>query len=301
MIELQTVNIGNMSIRIPVWEQQSKTPGKTIVVTAGMDGDEYAGIEAAYELIRFYSKAKFAGRLVIIPIVNIPGFDEAVSFNPLDKKYPKYIYPGNENGSSTERLIHFLSEEYISKADVWIDLHGGALIESLNPFVWTHQTKNEEVNVLVEKILTNFKEGIKIYERNPDEKAEKLARQHTAYILLESGHLGERNKIDIGRHVNSVKTIIRIVREGKKSTKKGNVYTKVNYYIAAQDGLWYPSVFKNKEINKGALLGETFSFAGKRISTFKASQAGVLLWWRKSLNAKKGEVMVAIASEETSI
>src|SRR3989344_9294675 len=116
MIDLRTVDIGGRKIEIPVWEKQSPIPGKTIVITAGIDGDEYAGIEAAYELIRIYSKQSFSGRLVIIPVVNIPGFEEAVSYNPLDKKYPKYIYPGKKNGSSTERLLYWLSTNFVSKA-----------------------------------------------------------------------------------------------------------------------------------------------------------------------------------------
>jgi predicted deacylase len=45
-------------------------PQKTLLITAGIDGDEYAGIEVAYRLIDG-SDRPFAGRLLIIPIVNM--------------------------------------------------------------------------------------------------------------------------------------------------------------------------------------------------------------------------------------
>lgn len=298
MIELKTVTLGNTRIRIPVWDQQSTVPGKTIVITAGMDGDEYASIEAAYDLIEIYSKENFSGRLIILPLVNIPGFDQAVSLNPLDNKYPKYIYPGKKNGSSTEQLLYYLSENYISHADIWIDLHGGALIENLNPLVWTWQTKNVAVNELTKNILSAVQADIKIFDKDKREKVQTLAKHNTAYVLLESGQLGERNVNDIIRHVEWVKTIIGVVNgDIKPSNKKISVYTKVNYHVSTQDGLWYPKTFQKKEVEKDTVLGDVISFTGKHVTALKTSQKGVLLWWRGSLNAKKKEVLAATATD----
>ena len=95
-IKLQTIKVGHTSIKLPVWDKKGKVAGNTIVITAGVDGDEYTGIEAAYELIRVYSAKDFSGRFFILPLVNISGFEQPVSFNPLDNKFPKYFYPGNK-------------------------------------------------------------------------------------------------------------------------------------------------------------------------------------------------------------
>lgn len=294
-IKLSKISVGNQKIQLPIWESQSKTPGKTIIVTAGTDGDEYVGIEAAYELIRFYSYQKFPGKITIVPIVNVFGFAQTMSHNPIDNVYPKHIYPGKKSGSSSEQLLFFLSETYISKADIWIDLHGGAVNEQLAPFVWTWETGNTSVDLLMKNIISHVA-GMKVFDQNKWDKVQALAKQNVAYILLESGQLGQRKPIDIKRHVKWVKKIIGVVQQNKKARRpQTQVYTRVNCYKTFHDGLWYPHV-KLGDVSKGQKLGEVISIAGKRLETFKALQQGTVLWSRTSLNTTKGEVLVAIAT-----
>jgi hypothetical protein len=51
------------NISIPVADIQGDSPGKTLLVIGGMDGDEYAGIEAAYQLAEKYASKNFASLL----------------------------------------------------------------------------------------------------------------------------------------------------------------------------------------------------------------------------------------------
>lgn len=132
-IELVPVNLGEKTIHVPVATINGNAEGPSLLITAGNDGDEYAGIAAAYRLIEEFSKLSFAGKLRIIPIVNIPGFENEMSKNPIDQKFPKYIYPGNPSGSASERLRFWISE-FAESSDFWLDLHGGSLVESLVPF-----------------------------------------------------------------------------------------------------------------------------------------------------------------------
>ena len=55
-----------MANSLEIIEITGVRPGKTLVVTGGMDGDEYAGIEAARALIDLYSDRQFAGVLATI-------------------------------------------------------------------------------------------------------------------------------------------------------------------------------------------------------------------------------------------
>src|SRR5690242_19972927 len=94
------------SEQIPVFDIAGNQPGKTVLITAGVDGDEYAGIHAAYQLEENYRHGNFSGRLVIIPIVNVERFKQECSQNPLDGKLPKNIFPGSPDGSPSEQRIH---------------------------------------------------------------------------------------------------------------------------------------------------------------------------------------------------
>jgi predicted deacylase len=128
-ITLTPVSLGNTSVDIPLARIQGESGGPTLLVTAGNDGDEYAGIAACYRIIEEFSSTRFCGTLIVVPIVNIPGFEAEKSENPMDGKFPKYIYPGNKLGSATERLRFWLSE-IAESSDFWMDLHGGSLVEA---------------------------------------------------------------------------------------------------------------------------------------------------------------------------
>ncbi|MEO6508685.1 MAG: succinylglutamate desuccinylase/aspartoacylase family protein, partial [Patescibacteria group bacterium] len=106
-IILQNVDLGEIKVSMPIADLKGSTSGPTVVITAGMDGDEYTGILAAYDLIEHYSNTPFQGRIVVLPVMNIPGFYAGTSLNPEDGKFPKYIFPGSSSGSSTERLLHW--------------------------------------------------------------------------------------------------------------------------------------------------------------------------------------------------
>lgn len=44
--------------------------GKTLVVTAGVHGDEYVGIQAVRELLSLISPQELAGQVLFVPVVN---------------------------------------------------------------------------------------------------------------------------------------------------------------------------------------------------------------------------------------
>ena len=48
-------------------------PGKTLVVTAGVHGDEYVGIQAVRELLAQLSPGELSGQVIFVPVVNAGG------------------------------------------------------------------------------------------------------------------------------------------------------------------------------------------------------------------------------------
>jgi len=203
-----------------VWHSHPDQPTR-VLITAGVDGDEYAGIEAAKSLIRDY---RGTIPITIIPVVNIPGNQAGTSHNPLDGRYPKYIYPGSPLGSSSSKLRYRLSK-YTKGLDLWIDLHGGATDEHLNPFIWA----SENYPVL------SYLSGRVLVENS--------IAKNVPYILLESGELGETIKSAIDQHLQWIDQILTNLDKSLKSGWKPT-YTKVRFekYLgqkASRNTLWY--------------------------------------------------------------
>lgn len=69
--------------------------GPTLAVTGGVHGAEYPGIAAAIELARTTDPAGLAGRLVVVPVVNVTAYRQrSIYVCPLDGKNPNRVFPG---------------------------------------------------------------------------------------------------------------------------------------------------------------------------------------------------------------
>ena len=133
VIELKVTD--QTSIRVLVIE--GKEPGKTLVVTAGVHGCEYIGMEALRQLGQELEPENMSGRLILIPVVNEAGFYAgARQVNPSDGKNLNREFPGKEDGTVTQRIAKVLEQEIYPMADFLMDLHGGDVNEKATPFVY---------------------------------------------------------------------------------------------------------------------------------------------------------------------
>ena len=111
-------------VRLPLCVICGRAPGKTVVAIGGTHGDEYEGPVGLKNLIGTLAAADVvAGRLIVIPVLNVPAFQAAQRESPLDGKNMNRVFPGNANGTITERIGHFVTTEVLSRADIVIDLH----------------------------------------------------------------------------------------------------------------------------------------------------------------------------------
>lgn len=296
-VSLTRVNLGPTTVEIPVADIHGKHPGPTLLVTGGMDGDEYAGIEAAYRLIDRYKSGDFAGRLIIIPILNIPGFAAESSKNPLDNTFPKYFFPGRKDGQPTERLIHWLASTYALNATCWIDLHGGAITEGLQPFLWFSRTGNATVDALTDAVCATADSPLALMERAGN-KAARLAKHGCTYILAESGARGCVEEIDVARHLQTVEATMGAMRMlpdlgGNPCT---TILRSVEFVHAPFDGLWHAEPMTSL-VTANQLLGTARHLTGSGNRTITAPCNGVPLWWKETLRILKGDILCAIGKQ----
>ncbi len=283
--------------KIDAIEILGNLPGETLLITAGMDGDEYAGIAAAHEIVRRFSSRAFSGKLVVIPIVNMPGFMNESSHNPIDGKFPKMLFPGNANGSSTEQIVASLAP-YAFTANCWLDLHSGAITEGLNPFLWLHRTGHHEIDSRIDQIVSaNITDRILIESCSVGTKAAQLAKRGCMYVVAESGARGDRNILDIERHVQwaeAMMSILGMIEAPATQSEAPIVMNHIRYVTASHDGIWDPSAFATDTIKTNDVIGIARSTNGNKPKTIAAPVAGYRLWWKETMRMKKGDVLCAI-------
>ncbi len=99
--------------------------GPTLVISAGVHGDEYEGQIAVANLARELGAADIHGRLILLPMVNFPAAEVGCRVSPLDDANLNRLYPGNPKGTPSQMIAHYHEEIILPLADYAIDLHSG--------------------------------------------------------------------------------------------------------------------------------------------------------------------------------
>ena len=133
-LEFKYRNTGE-PIRFPIGTIYGVSEGPNLVVLGGMHGCEFCGIEAAIRLFNEVDPTKLSGTLKIGTIYNMPAHLNNAGFVvPQDGKNPMSTFPGSSVGTFGEVMAYYFDQEVLSKADYFVELHGGDIPEALAPF-----------------------------------------------------------------------------------------------------------------------------------------------------------------------
>ena len=122
----------SIKLEMPVGIIKGEKPGPTLLITGGLLGTEYCGIEAASRLFSILNPTSLQGTVVVIPVVNmacftyrVPWFTLQDSLTPFDGLHLNRCFPGDKNGKPSKRLAYRLFHDYVLKSNYHVDLRGG--------------------------------------------------------------------------------------------------------------------------------------------------------------------------------
>ncbi len=120
---------------LPVLAAAGLADGPTLAVLAGVHGDEYEGIRAIPQIFRALDLAQLRGRLIMVPICNIPAYRTSTRSSPIDGLNLARVFPGDAHGTVTQRIAHVLTEQVIAPSSLLIDLHSAGVAYSMPTLV----------------------------------------------------------------------------------------------------------------------------------------------------------------------
>src|SRR5258708_29184511 len=89
--------------------------------------------------------SELAGRITAVPIVSMPSFEARTAFvMPQDGKNLNRCFPGSHDGTFSDALARHVFDELIEPSDFLLDLHGGDMVEALEPFSLYDESAVEE-------------------------------------------------------------------------------------------------------------------------------------------------------------
>lgn len=118
--------------RLPLCVICGSKPGKTLAIIGGTHGDEYEGPVAAKRMISALDAASLSGRVIIIPALNVAAFRAGERESPLDGVNMNRAFPGDANGTISQRIARFVTDEVFTRSDIVVDIHsGGKIMETI--------------------------------------------------------------------------------------------------------------------------------------------------------------------------
>ncbi|SEW12436.1 succinylglutamate desuccinylase/aspartoacylase family protein [Natrinema salifodinae] len=116
---------------LPVAVVNGASSGKTLYMQAASDGDELNGIGVIRHVVPQLDPTELSGTILIVGIVNYHAFQIAEHRNPIDDTKMNRAYPGNEGGTSSERIAA-ATFDVATRADMILDLHQGSTSRMLD-------------------------------------------------------------------------------------------------------------------------------------------------------------------------
>jgi len=278
--------------------------GPIVLITAGIHAAEYTGIEAAIRLGRTITPESVRGTILIIPLLNRPGFYErSIYVNPEDNDNLNRLFPGKADGTWGERFAHHLLTEIITKCDNAIDLHAGDLIEDLVPFVIYRETPDAALNGRIEAMANAYGARWAVKSAPTGERPGTLmavaAQSGVAAMLAESGGRGQLIEEDVARHVTGVTNILRTIGaiSGRADrVEPPTVVKSFEWLRSAAEGIFHCHVRVDQMVKARELVGELTDLVGDPIAALTAPVSGVVLFTVTSPAIKKGGLLLAIGA-----
>jgi hypothetical protein len=112
-------------IGLPVAVVNGARPGNTLYIQAASDGDELNGVGVVSRVVPDLDPAELSGTVLVVGIVNYHAFQVAQHRNPIDDTKMNRAYPGDPDGTSSERIAAATFDAAVS-ADIALDLHQGS-------------------------------------------------------------------------------------------------------------------------------------------------------------------------------
>ncbi|MDQ2053024.1 succinylglutamate desuccinylase/aspartoacylase family protein [Halobellus sp. H-GB7] len=113
------------SVGLPCAVINGASDGKTLYMQAASDGDELNGVGVINRVVPQLDPAELSGTILVVGIVNYHAFQVAEHRNPIDDTKMNRAYPGDENGTSSERIAA-ATFDAATRADLILDLHQGS-------------------------------------------------------------------------------------------------------------------------------------------------------------------------------
>jgi len=286
------------TIDVPVIIERSKIPGPTVLITAGIHGDEVNGVEIVRQIIAKGINKPRKGTIICVPVINVFGFIH------MDREFPdgrdlNRVFPGGKEGSLASRVAYKLIKEIVPYADYIMDFHTGGA-DRFN----AAQIRISEGSIKINKLAKIFGAPFIYYSKNVNKTFRNTCYKMGIPILLFEG--GKSFNIDsriTNTGVNGVKRVLDHLQMLNKKFKVSQpkkpcvLIAESKWLRAKYSGMFKASITINSKVVKGDVIGHITDPYGSFNHFVKAPNTGYIFNINESPIVYQGDALFHISTK----
>jgi predicted deacylase len=279
--------------------------GKVLALVAGLHAYEYPPILALYRLKTMIDPKALRGTLLMVHIANLPSFKKrTIYYGPDDWKNLNRVFPGDLQGTMSQRIAAVLNEEVVGRAEVLIDMHCGDGNEALIPYTYWMISGNKGFDAGTRDLALAFGLPHIIIDdtRGNDLKNSKylgntaILRGKPA-ITTEAGFLGRTDEESVSLNVRGVLSVLRHLGmiAGRPEPAADPVWIdKYEVVYSKWSGLFAPLAGMGSYVREGQIVGTTTDYSGAKKEDVRAPFTGILLYVIGTPPCNEGEPLFEV-------
>ena len=280
----------NTPLDMPVEVIHGRRPGPTLLVCAGVHGNELNGVEIIRRLRTLPTLNRLKGTLILVPVVNLHGFINRSRYLP-DRRDLNRCFPGSESGSLGSRVAYLFFNEIASRATHIVDLHTAAVHRENLP-----QIRADLENPVIRELALSFSIPVIVHSRIIEKSLRSEAgNQGIAVITYEAGEGLRLSETAIVTGVRGIISTMRNIGMLTKSRSKKSINPNIAYgskwFRAESDGLFRPLVELGSRVKEGDTLGVVSSPFSSDDVPILCSVDGIVIGQNKHPLVNEGEAL----------
>lgn len=256
-VNLKIAKLHTMTdLEIPVIVSHSVKNGPVILLSAGLHGDEFNGIEIVRQIIQKEINVPEIGTIICIPLVNVFGFVNQSREFP-DGRDLNRVFPGSSNGSLASQFAYHLMHDIVPLVDYVIDFHAGGRSRFNVPHV-----RIEEDNFELKTMADAFQAPFLLYSKNIEGSFRSACDNlGVKYLLFEGGKSLEINKDVVLQAIYGTKRFLKYLgmlneKHTEKSAERPMICIENSSWVRAD----YSGLFQSV-VSAGAYVEENQTIA----------------------------------------
>ncbi|MCG9596175.1 succinylglutamate desuccinylase/aspartoacylase family protein [Vibrio sp. Isolate25] len=283
--------------KMPVRVFKGDRPGRKIMLTAGVHGDEQNGIVTALKVAKALAGKPLIGCVTIVPAINLSGIlhhsrdfqtvDPDVSSSNLNR-----FFPGDKAGSEAARYLDSLWQNLLKpNAEVAIDLHTQTTGTSYPLYVFADYRVDQAM-----KLAKLMNPDVILNDPGESGVLETTWNKHEVPSITVEVGSGRYHDADmVERAVEGVLNILRYyeVLSGKVVEATPCIEGCQTISIRAeQGGFVEPQVSLLQQVEKGQLLAVQYNSLGFDVAHYHAPESGTVLSYNLEALRAPGSLIV---------